>query len=80
MAGDAFYLETALTGAYIKYSFGFISRGMKIVAEGGDVEFSFNGRDDHGKIKAADGAQDFNEVRQGDIWLKGANVRLFAWL
>lgn len=61
--------------------FGVRAKRLKLVAEGGDVTFSFNGTDTHGVLKVADGPQDFDECGASKLYAKGsgATLRVFAW-
>ncbi len=69
------------TSAFVKLDLGVRAKRMKLIAESADVTFSFNGSDTHGVLKAADGAQDFDEIGASAIWVKGtgATLRVWAW-
>jgi len=51
-----------------------------MIASAGTLTFSFDGKDDHGAIVAADGWQEFPNVAKGTIYVKGsAAFKLMAW-
>lgn len=58
---------------------------MIVINADGPVEWSFNGRDRHGKVYIFDKYASFDELDNSQIWLRVPNgnptsVRVWAWL
>lgn len=80
---DWFFKSDTAPAAYADASslleFGFRASSMKIKAAGA-LTFSFDGKDDHGVLEAADGFQDFSNIAKGKIYLKGGvGYTINAW-
>ena len=81
--GDWFYKADTAPGAYADNNVidfeGQLTK-LKIKAAGSDLTFSWDGKNDHGKIAVADGFQDFLGINKGKIWVKGGGTyELMGW-
>jgi len=85
MALDWFYEDiVTITSSFsaTKREFGFLAENIKLAATTGDVDFSFDGATLAGTIKPSDGAQNFNSMARGKIYIRAAGsgtLRVWAW-
>ncbi len=85
MSGNAFFIEdSVLDGVWSEYDFGTSMNGIHIINRGaGDIEFSFNGIEVHGKLLAADVAQSRDVIDEKVIYVRGAgggaDIQIEAW-
>ena len=85
VSADVYYEEKAATASFPQYdspsvSWDFVSSGLKLQADGGDIEVSFNGKDIHLKIYSTNPPQDFPGLRKDKLYIKGSGtLRVSVW-
>ena len=80
MTNGWFYKAVTLTANFKPEDFVDNAKHMKLKVVGGNVEFSFSGKESDGKLIDADGMQNFQDINKGKIFLKGTGVAtIMAW-